>query len=473
MIRHSLLPFSKIILAGGDAAASLGALAAALILRYGGSPDPAIVELYAFAAPFLVTLWLAVLLIFGLYDIRLAKNEPAFYERLTRALAFALAVTVILFYFIPEFGLRPLGTLVIIFLALGVLLAVWRRAFNTLIARRTKSRILFYGFTEEGAGLARFLMANPQLGYLPFGYIADTGTAGHSGLALSSFSPADELAAIVREHGINLIVVAHDIKRTRPLIRSLFGVLPLGVGIVDFDRFYESVEGKVPVSLISESWFLENLIGQRRPRYEAAKRLLDLVLALSLGVATAILLPVIAPAVVLSTPGDVIRYRARRARKGDGIIFFRQPRVGRNGKVFDFLKFRSQRLGAERFGSEKDIGVDPRSYPIGDFLRKTYLDELPQVWNVIRGEMSFVGPRPERPEFVEELSRRVPFYRMRELVLPGITGWAQINMQNDASVADAPEKMQYDLYYIKNRSLFLDLTILLKTALKLLQRSGR
>ena len=256
-------------------------------------------------------------------------------------------------------------------------------------------------------------------------------------------------------------------------IYSLFDVIPFGVTLSDFPRFYEAVEGKVPVSLINEMWFLENLIGQRRPRYEFAKRILDLLLAILFGIATLLLFPFIAAAIIFSTPKDIRNYQQRRARPGDGIIFFRQPRVGKNGAVFNFIKFRSQVLGAENMGSRKESPSDERSYPLGEFLRKTYLDELPQLWNVIRGEMSFVGPRPERPEFVSELERDIPFYRMRELVLPGITGWAQVSMENDFSVEDAPEKLQYDLYYIKNRSLFLDITILLKTVLKLLQRSGR
>ena len=140
---------------------------------------------------------------------------------------------------------------------------------------------------------------------------------------------------------------------------------------------------------------------------------------------------------------------------------------------FEFVKFRSQILGAETMSEAKEISEDRRQYAVGKILRKTYLDELPQVWNVFKGEMSFVGPRPERPEYVEELKTRVPFYEMRLLVLPGITGWAQISMENDASVEDAPEKMQYDLYYIKNRSLGLDLAILLKTFFTILKRQGR
>ena len=121
----------------------------------------------------------------------------------------------------------------------------------------------------------------------------------------------------------------------------------------------------------------------------------------------------------------------------------------------------------------KEVANDQRQYAVGNFLRKSYLDELPQIWNIFRGEMSFVGPRPERPEYVEELKKTIPFYEMRLLVPPGITGWAQINMENDASVEDASEKMQYDLYYIKNRSFILDLLILIRTISAILRRQGR
>jgi len=157
---------------------------------------------------------------------------------------------------------------------------------------------------------------------------------------------------------------------------------------------------------------------------------------------------------------------------GDGIIFFRQARVGENGRIFNFIKFRSQVLGAEKMSHAKE-GADERYYAFGNFMRKLYLDELAQIINVLKGEMSFVGPRPERPKYVEELKRKIPYYEIRLLVPPGITGWAQINMENDASVEDASEKILYDLYYIKNFSLMLDLRILLKTIATVLSRSGR
>jgi len=144
------------------------------------------------------------------------------------------------------------------------------------------------------------------------------------------------------------------------------------------------------------------------------------------------------------------------------------------GREFELIKFRSMVKDADQIGGFKKIeGKDPRYTPVGLFLRKSYVDELPQILNVLRGDMSFVGPRPERPEYVQDLKKNIPFYEMRLLVLPGITGWAQINMEDDASVEDAPKKMQYDLYYIKNQSFLLDINIILKTILTILSRSGR
>ncbi len=462
-----------VALALGDALAAGAAIAIALVIRHGGSPDPSVIALYRFAGPFLIATWLAGFTVFGLYDLRQARNDPQSFERLAKALLFDFAATAILFYLVPEFRLRPLVTLIVIFPVFGALVGAWRGAFNAIAARVARSRVLFLGVTPEIVSLARFLADQPQWGLDTAGFAHEAGAAPPEALPAPVFDAAEGLAAVVRREKIDTIVVAGDAKRDRRILKALLAVTPLGVAVTDFPRLYEAVYGKVPVARISEAWFIENLIGTRRPKYEALKRALDLTLAIAVGASALVILPVVAAAIALSTSRDILRYRERRARPGDGLVFFRQPRVGRSGRIFNFIKFRSQVLGAERHGGEKHEGSDPRAYTVGTILRKTYLDELPQILNVMKGEMSFVGPRPERPEFVRELERAIPFYRTRELVTPGITGWAQINMPNDASVSDAPEKLQYDLYYIKNRSIALDLTILLKTALKLLQRSGR
>ncbi|MGB9598661.1 MAG: sugar transferase, partial [Minisyncoccales bacterium] len=228
--------------------------------------------------------------------------------------------------------------------------------------------------------------------------------------------------------------------------------------ILNFENFYENLAEKIPIYLINETWFLENLAKIKKNFYQFFKRLIDIVLALILFVPFSLLLAPIALAIKLDSRGP---------------IFYRQKRVGKEGKEFWLLKFRSMKEGAEKISGLKSDGKDERLTRLGSFLRKSYLDELPQIINILKGKMSFVGPRPERPEYVKALKEKIPFYEMRLLVLPGISGWAQLKMEKDASVEDAPEKLQYDLYYIKNRSLILDLAIAVKTIMILLGRKGR
>ena len=472
----SLLPLRKLILVAGDLVAFTASIATGLVLRHGALPEANIVTLYLFATPFLCALWAGGLLVFGLYDLRGAKNEPAYFERLAKALAFNLLATVFLFYFVGEiFRLSPILTLLIIFAAQILALGLWRAAFNALSARARRERVLFIGASGEVLEVAAYLSANPQIGFDPVLIIdeaEETIRQPAEGVPVRAIAESD-LPATIRTERVSHVVILPSIKTNTEIVKIIVAAIPLGITVSDFPKFSEAITGKIPVSRLGEVWFLENLIGQRRPRYEFLKRILDLTVAALGGIVWLALLPFIALAIVLSTPRDILAYKKRRAHQGDGIVFFRQKRVGRGGLTFGFLKFRSQRLGAEKLGWSKAEGPDPRAYPFGTFLRRAYLDELPQVWNVVKGEMSFVGPRPERPAFVQELARTIPYYRMREMVLPGITGWAQINMAYDASVEDAQEKIQYDLYYIKNRSIALDLLILAKTAFKLLQRSGR
>ncbi len=467
----------RVILFIGDTLAVVIGVAAALFIRHGGWPEETLLELYAIATPFLALLWAFGLLTFGLYDIALAKNDRRFFERMSRAVAFNGLVAFLIFHLVSEFRLTPRATMAIIFAATSGLLFSWRTLANAVLARTAKDRILFLGLNEEVYALVDHLRANPQLGYeavlgIPTAAGADHGAGEPSRLPLRPL-PADGLGPLIRQEGIHTIVTLVSPAADMNAVKIIFDAIPLGVTVVELPSFFELIFGKIPTSLIGEAWFLENLGGSRRPHYEFLKRILDLTAAVLMSAVVLLIFPFAAAAIILSTPGDILRYKNRRAHTGDGMVFFRQKRIGQHGLPFGFIKFRSQILGAQKLGWEKGAGPDPRAYPVGTFLRKTYLDELPQVWNVIKGEMSFVGPRPERPEFVRVLEREIPFYRIRELVLPGITGWAQLNMQNDASVSDAPEKLCYDLYYIKNRSLFLDAMILVKTALKLLQRSGR
>jgi lipopolysaccharide/colanic/teichoic acid biosynthesis glycosyltransferase len=204
-------------------------------------------------------------------------------------------------------------------------------------------------------------------------------------------------------------------------------------------------------------WFIENFSLRHRPLYEAGKRVSDILISITIMAITLPLLPFIALA-VKSTPGS---------------LFFKQLRTGRHGRTFLAMKFRSMVSNAEANGPQWSSHNDPRITRAGRFLRATRLDEIPQLVNILRGDMSFVGPRPERPEFVNRLQEQIPFYQERHLVKPGLTGWAQINYPYGDSAEDALEKLRYDLYYIKNRSLMLDVSTVLKTINTVLRGLGR
>ncbi|MBI2096602.1 MAG: sugar transferase [Candidatus Sungbacteria bacterium] len=457
----------------GDILLLYSALGLGLFLRYYPKPiDPPLSQ-HWFPFSVIFFFWLVLLGAFGLYDLRFIKNSRRFLVRLLQAAAVNVVIAIFILYFIPYFDIEPRRNLLIITTVATFLLFIWRYLFNLFIARTPATRLIFFGITPETIELADYLLKNPQLGYKPAAFLQREGVED-SLLPLPHFIFDEQtFAHIIRDHQIDMVVIAPEMKADQTLVHALFQVIPLGVIIAEFPALHEMVTGKIPLSLINETWFLENLIGQRKPRYEFAKRIFDFSLALFFGAFLLFCLPFIMAGVILTRPSDLWRYKERRARQGDGIIFFRQKRVGKSGVWFDFVKIRSQLLGAEKMSEAKAAENDARHYALGKLMRIMYLDELAQAWNVLRGEMSFVGPRPERPEYVLQLKQKVPFYEMRLIVRPGITGWAQVNMENDASVEDAPEKMQYDLYYIKNRSLTLDLLILMRTIFAVVGRTGR
>ncbi|MBP6942649.1 MAG: sugar transferase, partial [Candidatus Buchananbacteria bacterium] len=247
--------------------------------------------------------------------------------------------------------------------------------------------------------------------------------------------------------------------RNPEISKELFRCLPLGVTIITIPNLYEQVTIKIPVEHIEWEWFLSNLNEHSKRTYELSKRALDIIIAL-IGLSISIVVaPLVALAIKLTSPGPVI---------------FKQVRTGQGGVPFVAMKFRSMRTDAEASGPQWAQKTDPRITPFGRFMRKTRLDEIPQLINVLRGELSIVGPRPERPEFIELLTKEIPFYQQRLLVKPGLTGWAQLNgPAYGGSVPESLEKVKYDLYYIKHRSLILDLTVILKTIKTVISAKGQ
>lgn len=442
----------------GDITLLYAAMFAALILRYLNHPDPTPIAKHIIPFSLVFLLWIILLGAFGLYDFRFIKNSKHFLYRLLRAQATNTVIAALVFYLLPVFEIEPRRNLFLIALVATLFIFFWRYLFNLAIVRAPSVKVLFWGISPDARELAEYLIRNPQLGFTPVGFMALPGENPPSSLPIPHFGPQQDLASTIKDFAIDTVVISPELKENRVFVATLFQLIPLGIGVVELPRFYEMNIGKIPLSLVGEVWFLENLVGVRKTGYEFFKRALDIILGSILAFFTLFLFPLMALAIKFDSEGPV---------------FFRQRRMGRGGQEFKLIKFRSMVKNAENMNGYKGNGYDLRHTRVGTFLRKNYLDELPQIINILRGDMSFIGPRPERPEYVSLLKQKIPFYEMRLLVPPGITGWAQIHMDNDASVEDAPEKIQYDLYYIKNRSLVLDLLIVIKTVFTLLQREGR
>ncbi|MBN2560226.1 MAG: sugar transferase [Phycisphaerae bacterium] len=268
-----------------------------------------------------------------------------------------------------------------------------------------------------------------------------------------------DVETLCREFNVAEVVVAESAARDQrdpQFQRAALAALRLGCRVTDETTFYESAYGEVPASYITPSWFLAADLKGQRQEHAVTKRIFDAL------VATAGLL-IAAPIFAAVAAMIWLQRLIWLQRRAGGPVFYSQTRVGKGGRTFTLYKFRTMCGGAEADGSAWATPNDPRVTGIGRFLRKSRLDELPQLWNILRGDMSVVGPRPERPEFVGPLASLIPFYDERHLIKPGLTGWAQINYRYGSSIADAKRKLQLDLYYVKHTSLELDLIILLRT----------
>ncbi len=387
--------------------------------------------------------WLIVFWAAGLYDIIKLRNEELFYKTLIIALLINAVLAISFFYFIPYFIITPKINLFIDLVLTLVILYFWRQYFNKWASRAFKIDMVFLGASPETIELKEFLNNNPQLGYKVNGILAP-----------DNFS---ELENLWQTKKFSLIVSAERFDHSRKLAFLLFRYFKNGVTISDLNKFYENVTSRVPISIIREVWFLENISEIERGVYEISKRIFDIIMGIILGLVTVIILPIVAIGIKIFDPGP---------------IFYRQKRIGENGRAFTLIKFRSLPINKNNNRMQKPNQEEITKF--GKFLRKSHWDELPQVWNILKNEMSFIGPRPEKPEFVERLSLEIPFYEMRSLVKPGIAGWAQLHNPNAGpSFKETLEKLQYDLYYVKNRSVFLDLSIVLKTLRILISGAGK
>jgi exopolysaccharide biosynthesis polyprenyl glycosylphosphotransferase len=428
----------------GDIVALYASLFLTLVAHYGFGFSGDFIDTNLIPFSIIFVIWLIIFFIAGLYDLRRLRDNLDFVKTLWLAIVISTLISIVAFYAIPFFGIAPKTNLFIFAIIFVIIETLWRRAFNRATSTgEAPNRVLLIGDETGAAGEVNAnIKENPQLGY-------EISARLDKSAALAA---PEALLKIIREKNINCVVVPRSLKREGHLPATLYKLFAQGVLVMDLPNFYEVVMRKVPLADLEETWFLENIESSAQ-FYDPLKRAWEFIAALAIGI---ILLPfeiLIALLVLLTSRGPVI---------------YKQTRVGKNGHHFTFYKFRSMMAlaadgSAETGGAVWATKGDARTTPIGKFLRASHLDELPQLWNILRGDISFVGPRPERPEIVARLETQIPYYRTRLLVKPGVAGWAQLNHRADLDLEDVKQKLQYDIYYLKNRSLILDLAIIAKT----------
>lgn len=347
-------------------------------------------------------------------------------------------------------------------LAYGMALAIIVLLLNRLIMggilgnSAFRRRVLVLGAGPRAARL-RDLGRRPESSFAIVGYVSMSGNPPTVEEAISR-TAISNLTRFVENLGISEVVLALEERRNALPLKDLLRIKTTGVHVNDFSSFLERETGRVDLDTVNPSWLIfSDGFSSGRAVSSAAKRLFDISASLLLLALTAPVIALFAILVKLDSKGPA---------------FFRQTRVGLYGENFDVIKLRSMRTDAEVAGAQWATENDPRVTRVGRFIRKVRIDELPQAWSVLVGEMSFVGPRPERPEFVAGLEEKLPYYAERHMVKPGITGWAQINYPYGASIEDSRHKLEYDLYYAKNYTPFLDLLIILQTLRVVLWHEG-
>lgn len=461
----------RLLLRSGDITLLCIALGVAVAVRTDLLP-----ELGAALANFkwfvtLALVWLLFAAIFDVYDLGRAASITRSATSTGAAVAVASAAYLFIPWLTPPLANRSLGFL---FVALAVVSVIsWRLIYASLFAQAIfKRRLLVVGAGHSGQDLVSILSSqadegNPRLeatGHEIVGFVDDNpNLQGRQVANMAVLGASTDLVPLVQEREVDEVVVA--ITRTESISRELYEAIldckEMGVPVVSMMTLYERLTGRVAIEHASQN--IEQATGQSDSAflrmYGFVKRIIDFTGALFATIPLCLLIPFVALANVVGSRGP---------------LFFRQTRVGKGGRLYEVVKFRSMLPDAEQdSGAVWASENDERITRFGRFLRGTHLDELPQVINVLRGEMSLVGPRPERPEFVANLSESIPFYRARHSVRPGITGWAQIHQDYGDSYERAREKLEYDLYYLKRQSPILDTEIILRTITKVLRLQGR
>ena len=442
-------------LAFGDLFVFQIALLLALFFRY-GTLEPSLLLRHVPSFFFLSLLWCTTFYINHLYSLE-PQAALQLLRRYVEAMMVNVALAIALFYLLP-LGIEPRTNLFLHFLISLLLGYGWRLIAYRWLVEHQKPLPFAYVGPSEHVSRATELMRTNRFGYtLDIAVLSTTSEHPTPTIPLSSIKDLERALRERQVRGILLYSKFSTDRIARDVVRmAIFLRLP----ILDVTDLEEGSAGRIPLSSLDDAWLLFHLKEADKTLYERVKRGLDLLYVIPFALLTLLLIPFLALINIVANKGH---------------LFYSQERIGARGKAFRLWKFRTMRMDAETHGAQFSGGTDTdrRITRLGRWMRKTRLDELPQVWNVLRDELSFIGPRPERPEFVEPLLAREPLYALRHLTKPGLTGWAQVQyLKPNQTNEDNLVKLQYDLYYLKHRSFFLDALILLKTVGIVVRREG-
>jgi exopolysaccharide biosynthesis polyprenyl glycosylphosphotransferase len=434
-----------------------------LFLRYGQAPNWIDIERHLNLFVLLFLLWLTINYIGGLYDLpslKHTKNKRRFIE----SGILSIIISVILIYILPQKNISPKTILLLNILSGYSLSYLWRIIYNKYInSKKLISNIIFVGLTKETEELIKILQRYPERGYRTVALIDPNNSIKSNDFPFFDvYHGLKTLRPAISTNKASIVVIAPHLKEEYETMNEIYELLFWGIKITDIPSFYEEITGKIPPSAFSEGWFLEHLQNEQLI-YRKIRTSFDYLVGVLLGIVFVSIFPILFILIKINSKGPV---------------FFKQKRVGKNGKEFNLYKLRSM-YALTASGSAEIDGVefaqknDKRITFIGKFLRRSRVDELPQFINLLKGNITLIGPRPERPEIIEKLQDQMPFYSLRHTVKPGLTGWAAVNQHYTDTLETTIQKLQYDLYYIKNRCFLLDVSILLRTINVVLRGMGQ
>ena len=425
----------KNLLIVGDLIILFSSLWLTLFLRYGLTVDYDLWQAHLFPFSVIIIIFLIIFYIEDFYELGIGKGKVDLLNRLIQVIVIGSAFSFTFFYIGANrlFTIRPQRVFFIYIAIAAILIYLWRLWFYQ-VARSPKiaDGVLFIGYNKKVGEIIKQIQKRPELGFQVRAIMPVTNGQTepipdeYQNLVVAA--DLNQLKEICQKIEVQTIITTVHPREDKNLLKNLFNCLSLKISFFELAKFYENITGKIPVTTIEQIWFLENLTESKKRTYNLIKNIADVIISIILLIISLPLLPFIILAVKTTSSGP---------------IFFTQVRMGKDGKTFTAIKFRTMVTGAESNGPQWAAKDDPRVTRVGKFLRKTRIDEIPQLINVLKGEMSLIGPRPERPEFVEQLKNQIPFYQERLMIKPGLTGWAQVMGPNyGGSLEETMEKIQ-------------------------------